>query len=585
MMRIACLLILLVSVDAYGEKKIFWGDTHLHTKYSLDAYAFGNHAIDPDSAFKFAKGTPVLHPRMQHRVHIGRPLDFLVVSDHAEYAGTIQKLFTADPSITDGLHGSRLAQLAQDPENAKRVLFDLVGSINSGVAYPDLVREKIRLDAWKLSVDAADRHNEPGIFTAFIGWEWSSTTDGANLHRVIVTSAGADKALEFTPFSSLDSDDPEDLWDWLDRTSARTAADFVSIPHNSNLSKGKMFQAVDSNGSAFTADYVQQRLKWEPITEITQVKGDSETHPELSPDDPFAHFEPYENALDTREGVVTRVNATGADYIRSALKQGLAQAQRIDANPYQFGLIGSSDMHTGLVQIEEDDMGGKYFFDSISVDKNKPGLPGATGWTYSASGLAAISAEENTRSALLAAMKRREVYATTGPRINLKFTATAAGREVVMGGEITNNKTAPELSVYAMKDAIGANLDRIQIIKGWVDRDGQTHEKVFNVAWSGDRTIDEAGNISAVGDSVDRATGRTANTIGAPELHTTWTDPTWKSDEHAFYYVRVLQIPTARHSLYDALALGLDITTTGYPSTLQERAYSSPIWFTPSKTP
>jgi hypothetical protein len=390
----------------------------------------------------------------------------------------------------------------------------------------------------------------------------------------------------------LNSQYPEDLWAWLDQTSSATGADFLAIPHNSNLSKGFMFDTTRLRGGPLDADYVAARRKWEPVTEVTQLKGDSETHPQLSPKDEFADFEAFPFYLQVN---ATEYKVAPGDYVRSALKRGLALERELGANPYQFGMIGSTDAHTGLASAEEDNFWGKMATDSIPANKQREweeGVASPDGWAMAAQGLAAVWAEDNTREAIMAALRRRETYATTGPRIRLRFFAAAdfgataptsatlydeaIAVGVPMGGELELT-SAPEFLVLADKDPQGANLDRIQIVKGWLDAAGEQQEQVFDVSWSGERRPGADGRLPAVGNTVDLATGKFTNSIGAPRLAARWRDPGYQPGQRAFYYVRVLQIPTARHSLLDAVALGVE-HAAHHPDTLQERAYSSPIW-------
>jgi hypothetical protein len=593
-----CLLVAVTNVSA-EDRNLYWGDTHLHSSASLDAYAYGNRSIDADTSFRFAKGAPVRHPTEDVRIRLDRPLDFLVVSDHAEYAGVISRIFADDELIRQGENGRRLAEMAKDPAQARAVLWDLVASVNRLEPYEDLAGERVRATAWAESVAAADRHNEPGKFTALIGWEWSSLTNAANLHRVVFTSGNSETAGKFLPFSALDSDRPEDLWDWLDKVARSTGAEFVAIPHNSNISKGRMFPLTDSDGVALTVDYARSRSRWEPVAEVTQAKGDSESHPLLSPEDEYADFELYEHVLDTREGAETLATPTKGDYLRNALIRGLQFDATLGENPFKLGLIGSTDMHTGLSTPDETNFWGKYILDSTLGNKTVPTVPGATGWYASASGLAGVWAEQNTRESITAAFKRREVYATTGTRIKLRFFGgwnfrkrdldrpdlAAIGYEagVPMGGDLTPAGPGKALTflVQAVKDPRSANLDRVQVVKGWVDAENRGHEKIYDVAWSGEREVGADGVLQAVGNTVDLTTATYTNSIGSPELVAVWTDPDFDASERAFYYLRVLEIPTPRHSLYDALALGVDPTETSRPGTIQERAYSSPIWYSP----
>ena len=608
------------SVTLSEEKQLLWGDTHLHSTYSSDAFTNGNLTATPDTAYRYAKGMPVVHPGHQARVQIGTPLDFLVVSDHAEYLGVIRSLYL-NPMVTDGLTlrerlWTRFVQyLLRDAidEQSGRKLFTSIlpkPSENAVTAMEGWEEDRVsgliprqptvEVDTWRLITETADAHNEPGDFTALIGWEYSLIPGGANLHRIVLADIDAAQAQTFAPFGFDDSSFPSDLWTWLDETSQATGGNFIAIPHNSNISKGSMFDVRDIRGDDIDLDYAEIRRYWEPVVEITQIKGDSETHPALSPNDPFADFEtyPYYIQREWTDYVPQR-----GDYIRSGLKTGLELAASVGANPYQFGVIGSTDAHTALPSAEEDNFHGKMATDSIPSRKDggwSEDARGTFGWGMSASGLAAVWATENTREAIVAAMRRREVYATSGPRIavrtygglNLKeaaiesaaFPADIQLQAVPMGGEIIGaaNEDHFSLIVEAQADPKSAYLDRIQIIKGWIDASGQTHERVFDAAVSGAERRLADGSVMPVGSSVDLKTGLTANIIGSPRLSVVWHDPEFDPEQSAFYYARVLQIPTARHSLLDKLALGDDGIDTRRPDTIQERAYTSPIWYRPS---
>ena len=608
------------SVTLSEEKQLLWGDTHLHSTYSSDAFTNGNLTATPDTAYRYAKGMPVVHPGHQARVQIGTPLDFLVVSDHAEYLGVIRSLYL-NPMVTDGLTlrerlWTRFVQyLLRDAidEQSGRKLFTSIlpkPSENAVTAMEGWEEDRVsgliprqptvEVDTWRLITETADAHNEPGEFTALIGWEYSLIPGGANLHRIVLADIDAAQAQTFAPFGFDDSSFPSDLWAWLDETSQATGGNFIAIPHNSNISKGSMFDVRDIRGDDIDLDYAEIRRYWEPVVEITQIKGDSETHPALSPNDPFADFEtyPYYIQREWTDYVPQR-----GDYIRSGLKTGLELAASVGANPYQFGVIGSTDAHTALPSAEEDNFHGKMATDSIPSRKDggwSEDARGTFGWGMSASGLAAVWATENTREAIVAAMRRREVYATSGPRIavrtygglNLKeaaiesaaFPADIQLQAVPMGGEIIGaaNEDHFSLIVEAQADPKSAYLDRIQIIKGWIDASGQTHERIFDAAVSGAERRLADGSVMPVGSSVDLKTGLTANIIGSPRLSVVWHDPEFDPEQSAFYYARVLQIPTARHSLLDKLALGDDGIDTRRPDTIQERAYTSPIWYRPS---
>ena len=616
----AALLCLAFSAVAFSEEKqLLWGDTHLHSTYSSDAFTNGNLSATPDTAYRYAKGVPVVHPGHKARVQIGTPLDFLVVSDHAEYLGVIRSLYL-NPMITEGLTWkeriwTRIVQYllrdAVDGDSGRELFTSILPkpSDNAVTAMDGWEEDRtsgliprqpsVEIDTWKLITDAADAHNEPGAFTALIGWEYSLIPGGANLHRIVMADIDAEQAQTFAPFGFDDSSFPSDLWAWLEETSEATGGNFIAIPHNSNISKGSMFDVRDIRGEALDQNYAETRRYWEPVVEITQIKGDSETHPVLSPDDPFADFETYPYYIQ-REW--TDYIPQAGDYIRSALKTGLALQETVGVNPYQFGVIGSTDAHTALPSAEEDNFHGKMATDSIPSRKSggwSDDAKGTFGWGMSASGLAAVWATENTREAIIAAMRRREVYATSGPRIavrtygglNLPLTALEAAtfpdnidaQSVPMGGEIVGAAAEDRftLVVEAQADPSGAYLDRVQIVKGWINASGETEERVFDVAWAGSERERADGSLAPVGSSVDIATGMTSNTIGEPSLRTVWQDPEFNRSESAFYYARVLQIPTARHSLLDKLALGDNTLDTRRPDTIQERAYTSPIWYRP----
>jgi hypothetical protein len=589
------------TAAAGGEPtNVFWGDTHLHTSYSPDAYFFGNVSADPDTAYRWAKGLPVVHPHTHAKIQIHTPHDFLVVADHAEMMGVPLRLFEGDERLTKTASGQRFMRMLGEGKN-QEVFFEFITAINKNEPFDDLNREDIRKSVWSDMVAITERHNDPGVFTSFIGWEWTSTPNGKNLHRVVFMPQGADVASKFVPYSSFDSDKPEDLWAWLEETSSRTGATFTAIPHNSNISGGLMFNDVDSEGRPITAQYARTRMKWESVIEVTQIKGDSETDPILSPTDEFADFEPFKHSIDTEaiaEGEAASVGP--GDFARAALRRGLEIEGKVGVNPYKFGMIGSTDSHTGMSSAEEDNFQGKTAFDSTPANTFDTylGIKGF-GADMSAAGLAGVWADANNRQALFDAFRRKEVYASTGPRIRVRFfggwgfsegdakskklAEIGYDKGVPMGGDLARapKGKAPRFLVYAIKDPRGANLDRIQVVKGWLAEDGTAREKVYNIAWSDDRELRGDGSLNPVGNTVDLSTGAYTNAIGDAQLSTVWEDPEFDSALRAFYYVRVLQIPTPRHTLYDAIALGMDPEQTGHPPTIQERAYSSPIWYTP----
>ncbi len=587
--------------NASEPTQVFWGDTHLHTSYSPDAYLFGNETADPDTAYRYAKGMPVIHPYTGSKIEIHTPLDFLVVADHAEMMGVPLRLFQGDERLTKTPTGKQIIRMAQAGKSLE-IFVSFIEAINNNRPPEDFNTDEIKRSVWDEYVAITERHNEPGTFTSMIGWEWTSTPNGKNLHRVVFMPEGAATAAQFLPYSAFDSDEPEDLWSWLEATAARTGANFVAIPHNPNISGGLMFPEVDSKGHPITADYARTRMKWEPVVEVVQIKGDSETDPILSPNDEFAAFEPFNHAIDS-ESLGTDAEPlppNAGDFVRSGLKRGLEFEATLGANPYKMGMIGSTDSHTGMSSFEEDNFWGKTAFDSTPANTFAEflGIKGF-GADMSAAGAAAVWSDANTRESLVAAFQRKEVYATTGPRIRVRLFGgygfddkDAHSKEIAeigyasgvpMGGDLTNAPTgkAPRFLVYAIKDPVGANLDRIQIVKGWLGTDGEANERVYDIAWSDDRERGPNGMLPPVGNTVDLSTGMFTNTIGDAQLSTVWEDPDFDPAQRAFYYVRVLQIPTPRHTLYDAIALGMDPGETGHPSTIQERAYSSPIWYTP----
>ncbi len=582
------------SATSSDQTQLYWGDTHLHTNYSPDAYSLLTTTADPDSSYRFAKGLPVIADLSRQRVQIKTPLDFLVVTDHAEFMGTFPELIKGNKELLNTKNGPRWKKMLEEGKGGE-VFFEIVGLANSDIqALVELNSEPIRRSVWGEIVDSAERHNDPGKFTAFIGWEWSSLPDGRNLHRIIFTPDGKTKAMQYLPYSLIDSSKPRDLYNFLATTSDAVGTDFVAIAHNMNLSGGSMFPLYDEDGRPIDLEYANMRERWEPVDEVTQYKGDSEAHPKLSPNDQFADFETYEHALDPT--ATEALDPDPGDYARTALMRGLELENSIGKNPFKFGMVGATDSHTGFSSAEENNFLGKYALDSIPENKTKETVPGAVGWDAAAEGLAGVWATENTREAITAAFKRKEVYATTGPRIQLRlfggydYTASDAraadlasagyAKGVPMGGDLAQapQGKAPTFLIHAAKDPKEANLDRIQVIKGWLAEDGKTHEKIYDVALSDGRTD----GSQAVGNTVDLKTGKYTNDIGARELVAVWSDPDFDPGLRAFYYTRVIQIPTPRHSLYDAIALGIDPKETKHPATIQERAYSSPIWYTPN---
>jgi len=584
-----------------------FGDTHLHTSYSMDAGAFGAR-LTPKDAYRFARGEEVTSNSGQP-VKLSRPLDFLVVADHSDGMGFFPQLMSGDPELLATPQGRKWYDDIRGGKGGEAAI-DIITSFGRGQmpkGFPVPGTSAYR-NAWQQTIKAAETYNEPGRFTAFIGFEWTSNTGGNNLHRNVIFRGNGTQAALVEPFTTLPplgSDNPVDLWKYMAATAQKTGSEVLAIAHNGNLSNGRMFPLVEAFGKKLDKDYVQTRAQWEPLYEMTQTKGTGEAHPFLSPNDEFADFEIWDKA--NLDGTVPKQKEMlDAEYARAGLKNGLKLESQLGTNPYKFGMIGSSDAHTGLAAMEEDNFFGKTAPQEPSPERMTGTFinNATTGvrimdWEVSASGYAAVWATENTREALFDAMKRREVYATTGPRMVVRFfggwdfaagdatnrlpAALGYAKGVPMGGDLSRapQGKSPTFLVAALKDTIGANLDRIQIVKGWLDKDGKTQERVYDAAVSGGRTIDADGRSKTpVGNTVDVANATWTNTIGAPELIAVWKDPQFDAKQRAFYYARVIEIPTPRWPAYDAKRFG----TTPLPGTrmvLQERAYTAPIWYTP----
>ncbi len=584
---------------------VYWGDTHLHTDISMDAGAFGNR-LGLDAAYRFARGEQV-DSSNAGPVKLARPLDFLVIADHSDNMGFFPDMLAgaehvlADPTGKDWYDRIK----AGDGVN---VALELIGLFSQGNFPKSLVYapdSKPYKDAWARTVDAAERYNEPGRFTAFIGYEWTSLVRGNNMHRVVVYKDGGDIGGQMVPFITMapwGSTTPRDLWAWLEDYEKKTGGNVLAIAHNGNLANGIMFPLIEqSDGEPLDKSWAEARAKWEPLYEATQIKGDGETHPFLSPNDEFADYETWDiGNLDVSQAKTNDMLA--GEYAREALKQGMALENKFGTNPYQFGMIGSTDSHTSLATTEENNFFGKHSGAEPGPERmSHPFMASESGtimgWQTVASGLAAVWAKENTREAIFDAMERKETYATTGSRMAVRmfggweFTeADMNNREpafagydkgVPMGSELParGKNKAPNFMVFALRDPIGANLDRIQIVKGWHDGD-TLHEQVYDVAWGDDRKPGKDGKLPAVGNTVDVATATWTNTIGSSELGTVWTDPDFNPKHKAFYYARVLEIPKPRWSTYDAFRFGVDLPE-GAPTSTQDRAYTSPIWYKP----
>ncbi|MBX7539687.1 DUF3604 domain-containing protein [Qipengyuania sphaerica] len=588
----------------------YWGDTHLHTDISVDAFGFGVR-LGPEEALRFARGEEITATTGMS-AQLDRPLDFLVISDHSDGMGATRRLYDAprmmvrDPTLRrwyDMMHES--------PEQSTRAVAELITAAANG-DIPEAMRDteaqaKATRELWDRHLDTLDRYNEPGKFTAFAGFEWTLMPNGNNLHRVVMFRDGSARTRQVLPYPGIDGE-VTGLWDYMDAYEETTQGKVLAIPHNSNLSNGMMFELTGPDGGAMSAQYARRRAAREPVVEATQIKGDSETHPFLSPNDEFAGY----GVAGWELGNLPLTERSTPDmyagsYARSALLRGLTLEEQLGVNPYAFGMIGSTDSHTALATGDEDNFFGKHTGveprEGRAMEGQNLGTrQGRFGWHYLAGGYAAAWARGNTRAEIFDAFMRREVYATTGPRMVLRLFAgfdlaeddwdgdwVRAGytRGVPMGGVLDDTGRAPTFLISALKDPEGANLDRVQVVKGWVDANGEAREKVFDVAWSA-REMDGASDspVPPVGDTVDRAKATYENSIGAPELRATWTDPEYREGQRAFYYVRVLEIPTPSWVLFDAVRFGLKLPTNVIEANvMQERAYSSPVWLRPAHEP
>ncbi|RPI82701.1 MAG: DUF3604 domain-containing protein [Planctomycetaceae bacterium] len=588
--------------------RVFWGDTHLHTSFSVDAGAFGNR-LGLEEAYRFARGEE-LQSTSAGAVRLSRPLDFLVIADHSDNMGFFPDLISGDPDLLKDPMGRAWYERIHAGEGVG-VALEIIDLVSRGKLPENLVYHpdsKMYRSAWQRTIEAAEKYNDPGRFTAFIGYEWTAfAPPGQNLHRVVVYRDGADKAGQTVPatmYPPAGSSDPEYLWKLLQQYEDKTGGDVLAIPHNGNLSNGLMFPVVNPvDKKPITKQYALTRAKWEPLVEVTQTKGDGEAHPFLSPNDELADFGTWDKGNLSLTEAKTK-EMLQFEYARSALKTGLKLEQELGVNPYKFGMIGSTDSHTSLATAEEDNFFGKHTGSEPSADRYKHpfmkvGNLEFMGWEVLSSGYAGVWATDNTREALFDAMERKEVYATTGPRMTVRFfggwdfaPADANTRQpavagyqkgVPMGGDLTKapKGKSPTFLVAALKDPFGANLDRMQVIKGWVDKNGETQERVYDVAVADGRKIGEDGRCKTpVGNTVDVKNATWSNSIGDGELITVWKDPEFDPALRAFYYLRVLEIPTPRWTAYDAKYYGFTLPKE-VTVIQQERAYTSPIWYTP----
>ncbi len=585
--------------------KVLWGDTHLHTNLSLDARAFGV-TLGPEQAYRLAHGEEITTSHGE-RIKLSRPLDWLVVADHSDAMGAMDEVVKDNPALLKDAKvkdwHDRLAKGGDSALAATMEVIETFAGITGEKVPAILTEEKFVRSVWERYIDTAEKFNQPGRFSTIIGYEWTSTEGGNNLHRNVLYRDNGILAKQMLPYTAAESFNPEDLWKWMANYEKKTKGKVLALAHNGNVSNGTMFPEINPvTGKPLSKDYAKTRMRWEPIYEVTQIKGDGESHPYLSPNDEFAGYDTLWD-IGNLGPVLKQDDMYQYEYAREALKNGLKLEAKLGVNPFKFGMVGSTDSHTAMATAGEDNFFGKHTGKEPHADRWKKligsfGEVKYYGWEQVSSGYAAVWATENTRAAVWDAMKRKEVYATTGPRMLVRFfggynftSGDAQLRDpgligyskgVPMGGNLKKapKGKAPNFLVAALKDPYSGNLDRIQIIKGWMDKIGKTHEKVYDVVWSGNRKPDSKGKLPLVGNTVDVKNATWTNTIGASELITIWKDPDFDSKQRAFYYARVIEIPTPRWTAYDAKRFNVNMDKK-VPMITQERAYTSPIWYTP----
>jgi len=586
-------------INEVNKTDVYWGDLHVHSNYSPDSFAFGNTRLNPENAIKFARGELVTANNGMS-VQLRRPLDFILVADHAEFIGVLPMLINRDPVVLETELGQQWSDLLEKSGGDIGVIINQWLARLSNPDYEQELSEEFRTTIWKKAAGFAESQNDPGVFTAFVGYEWTSMVQGNNLHRVVLFRDDAETATQLPPYSSLDSLDPEQLWAAMQQYETKTGGKVMSIPHNGNVSNGLMFALEDLDGNPIDSDYAERRARWEPIYEVTQVKGDGEAHPFLSPDDEFADFETWDE--DNIARTVAKENSMlKHEYARSALKLGLQLDNELGVNPYQFGMIGSTDSHTTLSTADDNNFWGKF----LDSEPNPKRLTNDMAdilwqnWRLAASGYAGVWARENTRAALYDSLARKEVYATTGPRIALRvfggwefvesdinspqLADIGYTKGVPMGGHLSSapEGDSPKFLIQAFKDPDGANLDRAQVVKAWLNKNGKPEEHIYEVALSDGRSVNaKTGLAPPIASTVDVEQASYSNSVGDVSFSVFWKDPDFDPLQHALYYVRVIEIPTPRWTAYDAKYFNLD-PPKNIPMITQERVYSSPIWYDP----
>ncbi len=588
-------------VDRSYPDQVLFGDLHFHTEISFDAGLVGT-SLDIHDAFRVARGERIISNTGQP-VQLIRPLDFLAITEHAEMLGLATAIRAGDPRLLADDWGRITYERFNSGQEGRMEAFADIIDIAAVQGIDPIAGLGLDGDLWEQIVETVDEYYEPGVFTTLSGYEWTSTPVGNNLHRVVLFGDSADKTRQTRPFTYFDSEDPEPLWDHLAAYEAETGGSAVSVPHNGNISNGIMFSPTKFDGSPMDAEYAAKRIRWEPMHEMTQIKGDEETHPMLSPEDEFADFETWDVA--NISGTVAKTpEMLRYEYARSALKVGLEVQRETGVNPFKFGFTGTTDTHTAIPTTREDNYFGKYQHTEPSPNRhnidvipaNDPALRILTA-QESAAGLTAVWARENTREEVHGAITRKEAYATTGSRIRVRvfggwgfdaddlykpdFTAHGYKNGVPMGGDLSNapDGSAPGFLIRALRDPDGANLDRVQIVKGWIDEAGDTFERIYDVAVSDGREIGSDGRArQPVGSTVNIETATYNNSIGAATLEGFWQDPNFDPAEDAFYYVRVIEIPKPRWTTIDAAFYGISLPES-VPPAIQDRAYTSPIWY------
>lgn len=575
------------------NKDAYFGNLHIHTSWSFDGYTNGS-VTTPNDAYRWAKGEAIPGGGGGGDLQIKVPLDWYAVSEHAEYMGVFKKMEDPESAFSKLPIAKRVT--SKEPGVAFEAFAEILDDLNKGISQDELNDSNSAKSLWKEIIVIGDKHNEPGKFTTFSAFEWTSAPNNRNLHRVVLF--GNNENVPDLPYSVFDSARPEDLWNYMENA-RNNGATLLAVPHNGNASDGMMFELIDSDDNPITKAYSDSRMKNEPLYEISQIKGTSEVHPDLSPNDEFANFELWDYTL---SAITERPKKRKGSYLREAYKDGLKLDKDGAGNPFKYGVIGDSDTHNSASSIEEDNYTGKFGMEN-NPEHRLEGIPGNKEANnqqireFSSGGLAGVWAESNTRASIFEALKRKETFGTSGTRMKVRFfggynfaqdmldqndwVKSAYDNGVPMGSDLQpSTGDAPSFVIHALKETDGANLDRIQVIKGWVDENGNTHEKIYNVAMSDNRKIDANGKVAAVGNTVDVQNASYTNDIGAAELKTVWTDPDFNAQHYAFYYVRVLEIPTPRWSTYDAKTLGI-APREDLPASIQERAWSSPIWYTP----